>query len=47
MAAESKKNQEALKEAINKGRSRPMLYQQSAADNADAKNLAYLRAIKK
>jgi len=47
MAAESKKNKAKLEEAIKKGRSRKMLFETSAADNANASNLAYLKATAK
>lgn len=47
MAAESKKNKAKLEEAIKRGRSRKMLFETSAADNANASNLAYLKATEK
>lgn len=47
MAVETKKNKAKLEEAITKGRSRKMLFETSAADNAQASNLAYLKATSK
>ena len=46
-AEQNKKTAEALQEAIKKGRSRPMLFEQGASDHAAASNLAYLKATAK
>lgn len=36
-----------IKEAVDKGRSRPMLFQQGSSDHAAAGNLAYVKATRK
>lgn len=47
MAKQSKENKAKLEEAIKKGRSRKMLFETTASDNANASNLAYLKATEK
>lgn len=47
MREQEVKNKEVLEAAVKKGRSRPMLLERTAADNAMSSNLAQLKATQK
>lgn len=47
MRDQEKKANKVIDEAVKKGRSRPMLFQQGAADHAAAGNLAFVKATHK